>query len=174
MRAGLNPGRLQGAGTPFEWSEAIGFGRQPFACYPAGKGGLVAGPSGVVLGIFGWVDPDLLEVSNVQTEGFALGFVLPVFNLSNFQRVFAQWGPLSGPELVLRQGLGCVVGVAGDFMTRFPLGGQAGNRVWADPATGLPYDADLGGYVPTTWTLMQTACGCGARLRISSFVQPLN
>jgi hypothetical protein len=174
LRDAFTPGRLEGAGTPFNLPQAIGYGRQPYACYPAGKGGCVAGPSGVVMGIFGWLDPVALQVSNLYSAGFPLGFVLPVFNLWNFQRVFAQFSPLTGSELVLRQGMECVLAVQGDFLARFPLGAQAGNQVWTDPATGLPYDADGGGYVATPWTLMQGSCECGARLRISSFVKPLN
>lgn len=172
MRAGLI-GRLQGAGTPFEWPIAVGHGRAPFASFPAGPAGCVAGPQGVVLGIFGWVDRTTLQVSNVQAGGAQLGFVLPTFNMWNLQRVKPQWIEGFGRQLLLRPGLECVVAVAGDFLTQFPLGGQAGSQVFADPATGIPYANNPGGLVATPWTLMQNG-GCNAQLRISSFVKPVN
>jgi hypothetical protein len=173
VRWPYTPGRLEGAGTPFNWPAAIGYGRAPFANFVSGKGGCTAGPSGVALGIFGWVDPGSGEVSNVQSAGTFLGFVLPVFNLWNWQRVYSVCSPPSPPLLVLRPGIECVVAVAGDFLTRFPQGGEAGSQVWADPATGLPYSSNIGGLVATPWTLMQTG-DCNAQLRISSFVRPLN
>jgi hypothetical protein len=171
----FNPGHRQGAGTPFEWPAAVGFGRAPFASFAAGQSGCVAGANGCALGIFGWIDPVALTVSNTLTEGFLLGFVLPVFNMFNWQRVFAQRPavPCSGPPLLmLRAGLGCVVAVAGDFLTRFPLGAQAGSRVYTDPASGLPYGANPGGFIATPWTVLQSG-GCNALLRMSSFVQPI-
>jgi hypothetical protein len=177
VRDAFTPGRLQGAGTPFEWPEATGFGRAPFAAYIAGPGGVVAGPDGVALGIFGWVDPASLQVSNLFTSGFQLGFVLPVFNGWNWQRVYRQCPPVpcsGAPTLwILRPGLGCVIAVQGDFLTQFPEGAQAGAQVFADPATGLPYTSNPGGYIATPWTAMQGA-GCNCSARISSFAAPVN
>src|SRR5579875_229436 len=193
MRAMQSSGRQYGAGSPFHWFPELGYGRPPFASLVAGAGGITAGPNGVALGLFGWVDPTTLEVSNVASAGALLGFVLPTFDRWNWQRAYPQ--PPAGccgvtpnfsglnpappapaapfPLLMLRVGMPCVVAAAGVFNARFSLGGQAGNRVWADPASGLPYDSDLGGYVATPWTLMQSG-GCGAALRISSFVSPFN
>jgi hypothetical protein len=173
--AGSYSGRLQGAGTPFDWPEAIGFGRQPFASFPAGADACVAGSQGVALGIFGWIDPVTFQVANARSSGAILGFVLPVFNMYNWQRSFPQRSPPPvGRQLILRAGLECIVALAGDFVTTFPLGALVGSRVWTDPATGVPYGEDHGGYVATRWTVMQNGCGCNARLRISSFVKPLH
>ena len=180
LRAGFTPGALEGAGTPFNWPEAIGYGRQPYASFTAGQNQCVAGPNGVAMGIFGWVSPAPppapAPVSNLKPEsGGLLVFVLPTFNAWNWQRCFPQRSaPPVGNQLILRAGLEVVVAVAGDFYTRFPLGAQAGSQVWTDPATGIPYTANLtGGYVPTPWTVMQNG-DCNARCRITSFVRPFN
>ena len=188
------PSRYFGAGTPFQWFLDTGYGRQPFTSFPAGKGGIAAGPDGIAIGQFGWVDPDLQTINWQLVDGWTmLAFVLPTYNGWNWQRVYPQPSPacsgitpnLSGLNpppatplapftlYMLRAGMQCVPAISGDFLTRFPLGGQAGNQVWADPSSGLPYDSDLGGYVATPWTLMQSG-GCGAALRISSFNAPVN
>lgn len=174
MWRGGTPGRLEGAGTPFDWPASIGFDRQPFANFVAGKGACVAGPDGLALGIFGWVDPNSGEVSNAQIEGGFLVFVLPVINAYNWQRCFTQMGPAGVPQLVLRAGLPCVVAAQGDFVTLFPQGAQAGQQVWVDPATGYAYGSDTGGLVASPWTVMENRCGCNVKLRISSFAKPLS
>lgn len=170
---GFNPARLAGAGTPFQWPASTGYDRQPFANIVTGADRLTASaPNGVALGIFGWADPVSGEVANELTAGWLLGFVLPVFNMWNWQRVSPRCNPPGPTLLVLRPGLECVVAAAGDFITVFPLGAQAGQQVWTDPATGLAYGSDLGGYTPTKWTVMQNG-GCNSRLRISSFTRPV-
>lgn len=172
---GMNPGRLAGAGSPFNWPASIGYARQPYASFPAGPWRCIAGPEGVALGIFGWVDPNTHEVSNVQTEGAHLVFVLPVVGMWNWNRCYPnRVAPCGPPQIILRAGLEVVPAVQGDFLTRFPLGAQAGARVWTDPATGLAYDANLtGGYIATPWTVI-TNCGCNGLARISSFTAPVN
>jgi hypothetical protein len=188
--------RLAGAGTPFEWYQANGYGRQPFANVVSGPWQLTAGPNGVQLGIFGWADPNTGEVSNQYIPGGALGFVLPVRQMWNWQRAYPQCTPPYPPGIILRPGMQCVLAAIGDFLTRFPLGGEAGNQVWTDPNTGQPYAASAGenlstdsgliivtqggnpistqsgGFVATPWTLMQNG-GCNSKLRISSFVKPV-
>lgn len=174
MRGATYPGLLSGAGTPFDWPTALGYSRQPFTNLLAGRGGLTAGPNGVALGIFGWADPNTGQVSNVQGSGQQLGFVLPIFEMWNWQGVYRQCGaPGTPPLLIRRPGLEVVLASQGDFLTRFPLGAQAGQQVFTDPATGLPYSGNPGGYVPTGWTVMQSG-GCNERCRISSFTRPFN
>lgn len=165
-----------GAGTPFEWWPSIGYDRQPYASVVAGPWALTAGPDGVQIGVFGWADPDTGQVSNTQIAGGLLGFVLPVVGMYNWQRAFPQ-KPAIGcgpPALILRPGMQCMLAAQGDFLTRFALGAQAGQQVFADPVTGAPYGGNPGGAVPTHWTVMQNACGCEAVLRISSFAKPFN
>lgn len=170
MRAAISTGaRLAGAGTPFNWPQSIGYTRQPNACLITGPWAITAGPDGVAIARFGWIDPDSGEVSNVLEAGAALGFVLPVPNLYNWQRAYPQAG-----AIILRPGMACAIAAQGVFRTRFPLGAEAGSQVWTDPATGLPYSSNVTGeYVPTAFTVMGNG-GCGARLTISSFVAPFN
>ena len=165
---------VSGAGTPFDWPTAIGYSRQPFANVVAGPGALVAGPDGCFLGRFGWTDPNSGQVSNAFVAGGLLGFVLPVVQWWNYQRVRPTRDASGYPVLELRAGLPCVLAATGDFYARFPFPAQAGQRVFVDPATGLPYGADGGGYVATKWTVMESSCGCNGRLRISSFAVPFN
>ena len=195
MRAPLGiPTRYFGAGSPFQWFPDTGRGRQPFSSFPAGARGIAAGPNGIAIGQFGWVDPDLQTINWQKVDGWQmLAFVLPTYNGWNWQRVYPQppVGCSSTPPkysgvtpapatpsapfvlYMIRAGMQVVPAVSGDFLTRFPLGGQAGSQVWADPSSGLPYDSDLGGYVATPWTLTQSGAP-GAALRISSFSAPVN
>lgn len=163
---------LSGAGTSFEWPEAVGYSRAPFASLPAEGAALQAGPAGVALGLFGWADPVAGVLTNLFTAGFQLGFVLPTFNGWNWQRAYIQCG-FPFPLKILRAGMPVVLAVSGNFRTKFPQGGVAGSRVWADPLTGLPYgDSNSGANIATPWTLMQSG-GCNANLQISSFAAPL-
>lgn len=174
-------GARSGAGTPFEFPEAVGYNRAPYASLVANNGGLTAGPLGVAMGIFAWADPVLGQVSNAFSAGAQLGFVLPTFVGWSWQRVYIACvlgAPPSAvitfpfPMRILRAGFPVVLAAVGNFITRFVQGGQAGSRVWVDPATGLAYSNSNGGtYKSTPWTLMQSG-GCNANLQISSFAQP--
>ena len=170
----LTDAQLDGAGTPFDWPEAIGYGRAPFASFPAGFLACVAGPNGVAVGCFGWVDPDNGQVSNAQIPDAPMGFVLPMANPYNlWERVYIRRA-FPFPQMVIRPGVRCVVASVGDFRAKFPDGGQVGTQVFADPATGLPYSGNTtGSYIATPWTLCQSG-GAGASLRISQMVKPFN
>lgn len=194
-----NLARLDGAGTPFDWPEAIGYGRQPFVSMPSGAWMCVAGPDGLAVGAFCWVDPDTGEASNVQAEGALLGFALPVANPYNlWERAFirAPCGLNPFAQQIVRPGVQCVIAIAGDFIVKFPQGGAAGSKIGASPFTGLPYTGGCPSFVtdsdgeivfdsygnpviasvatiPTPWTLAQGG-GPGSRLRMSSFIQPFN
>ena len=256
----MNPELLaffSGAGTPFDFPEAVGYSRQPFAAAPGAPWQAVAGPNGAAIGSFGWLDTDTGQINNVYAAGQLLVFVLPLWNPYNsWERTYVQqpiygnifnglaittanstqldvsqvtrgylrlgsplfganiqggttvadlgtytWqtggtitmslpatGDSVGPQtvtatqpsnacpfsqLIVRPGLECVGTVSGVYSPKFPLGGQLGVRVFADPETGLPYAGNPGGYQPTPYTLMQSG-GPGSRLRMSSFVSPLN
>lgn len=162
-----------GAGTPFDWPLFNGYGRPPYASIDAGPFAIVAGPSGVAIGAFGWVNPDNGQVTNTQVAGAALGFVLPVVRLEDPN--VATWSRANGfPQRVLRPGMGCVVAAIGEFMPVFPQGAVVGSQVYVDPTTGLPYtDSNGGAYIGTNWTAMRS-CGARSRGRISSFVSPFN
>lgn len=167
-------GTLDGAGTPFDYPEAIGYGREPFASYPAGVGQCVAGPNGAAIGCFGWVDPDSRIVSNNYLVGALMGFVMPLANQYNlWERAFVRnCFPFS--QMIVRPGVACVVASVGTFRAKFANGGQAGTRVFADPATGLPASGDTtGSLIATPWTLTQSGQP-GSRLLISQMVKPFN
>lgn len=172
----MNRARYDGAGTPFDWPETTGLSRQPFASLTCGPYSPVAGPQGLAIGTFCWVDPATGLAKNVQSAGL-FGFVLPLANRYNlWERVYTQY-PIEGvppfPQQIIRPGIACVIASSGVFSPKFPNGGEAGDQVFTDPATGLPYAGNPGGYVATPWTLMQSG-GPGAKLRMSTFVQPFN
>lgn len=157
----------------------------------------VAGPQGLAIGAFCWVDPDTGEASNNISGGPLFGFVLPLENNYNlWERAYIR-NCLPFQQMIIRPGVGCVVAVAGTFRAKFPNGGLAGSRVYADPSTGLPYalsgtemqpvsvdDAQITmddsaitmdqlNLIPTNWTLAQ--CGAaGSRLLMSTSVKPFN
>lgn len=162
-----------GGGTPFDWPLFIGYGRPPYASVDAGPFALTAGPNGLAVGAFAWVNPVNGQASNAQVEGGKFGFVLPVPRLADPE--VATTSCANGfPQRVLRPGMACVVGAVGEFEAAFPQGAQVGMQVYVDPATGLPYTNSNGGaYIGTRWTAMQN-CGARARARISSFVSPFN
>jgi hypothetical protein len=155
-----------------DWPEAVGFGRQPFTSLTCGPYAPVAGPLGLAIGAFCWLDPDTGIATNVQSEGALLGFTLPLANRHNlWERIYTQY-PIEGvppfPQEIIRPGVGCVIAQSGVFSPKFPDGGQAGTQVFADPSTGLPYSGNPGSYIATPWTLMQNG-GPGAKLCMSTF-----
>jgi hypothetical protein len=168
-----------GAGTWFDYPDCIGLSRQPFASMVAGPWAASAGPQGCAVGAFGWIDVATGIVTNQFSAGQLLVFTLPHANPYNlWERVFIQpRDPSTGlppfSQEVVRPGVRLVTAIAGVFSPKFPAGGIAGARVYADPTTGLPYAGNLTGALrPTPYTLMQSG-GCGRNLRISSFVPPL-
>lgn len=189
--------QFDGAGTAFDYFEATGFGRQPYCSLVSGPLMCVAGPQGLAIGAFCWVNPDTGETSNSVSDGSLMGFVLPVENNYNlWERVFIRNG-LPFPQMIIRPGVACVVASMGVFRAKFPDGGCAGARVYANPINGLPY-AGVGSQftpitmddslitmdntsvtfgelnlIPTRWTLTQSGTA-GSRLLMSSFVKPLN
>lgn len=170
--------RYSGAGTAFDYPEAIGFNRQPFASVCVGPWTCCAGPNGVAVGCFGWLDVESGQVTNQQVAGGILVFVLPVANDYNlWERAYINY-PVDGvppfPQEIVRPYVRCGAAVAGVFSPKFPSGAQAGALVYADPATGLPYGENLtGAFVATPYTTLQSGPP-NCRLRVSSFVKPVN
>lgn len=183
-----------GAGTWFDYPECIGFSRQPFMSISVGPWQCVAGPNGCAVGCFGWVNPEIGQVSNAQSAGAFLVFVLPHANPYNlWERVYFQLpqqmlppgyqpplqppppnsppAPLFAQEIV-RPGVRLCAAISGTFSPKFPSGGTVGTQVFADPATGLPYAGNItGSLVATPYTLMQTG-GPNRRLRMTAFAKP--
>lgn len=189
--------QFDGAGTAFDYVEANGFGRQPFCSLTAGPRMVVAGPQGVAIGAFCWVDPDSGQASNSFFEASLFGFVLPIQNTYNlWERAFIR-NSLPFQQMIVRPGVACAVASGGAFRAKFPEGGNAGDRVYADPNTGLPYAIGAGdlspvsiddssvtmddtnvtmdqlNLIPTRWTLTHGGSP-GARLLMSTLVRPFN
>lgn len=161
-----------GGGTPWDWPLFNGYGRPPHTTLTVGGFALSAGPNGVAIGTFAWVDPDTGEVSNTQIPNGPMGFVLPVVRI---------WDPMEATstringflQRVIRPGLACVLAATGDFETLFPAGASAGSQVFTDPSTGLPYTFNPGSYVPTPWTACRDSAPL-SRGRMSTSIKPFN
>lgn len=143
--------------------------RNPYASMVASAAGqMTAGVDGVILGRFGWVDPDTGQVSNVYGgAGQQLGFVMPRWG--TWAALYCQDG-----TWVLREGLMVTLASRGDFWARFPGGCFAGQAVFANlldgtavtgvlgpewsadsetvTADAIYYTADGGGFQLTQWT----------------------
>ena len=227
MRGRSPYARFSGAGTAFNYYEAVGFDRNPVMSTAVGPWSASAGPEGVAVGCFGWLDVENGQVSNAQANGDILVFVLPVANDYNLwerayirqtqmlpgsanapaewngDKIYSQgtyvlssgfvyysrlsansgnepgtnptwWGQQPFPQEVVRPNVRCGTVVAGVFSPKFPNGGVAGSRVYADPANGLPYASNPdGSLVATPYTLLQNG-DSQCRLRMSSFIPPIN
>lgn len=169
------PANLDGAGTPFDWTEAIGFGRAPYASVVSGAWHCVSGPNGVAIGCFGWADSETGRVNNYQTPGTQLGIVLPMAGKYNlWERAYIRYG-LPFPQMIIRTGVRVIVAAIGDFMLKFPRGAQLGMQVYADPFNGLPFAGPVpyltNGGTPTPW-VTATQGPPNARIRVSTSIQP--
>jgi hypothetical protein len=167
-----------------------GRGYNPFACVPSPLAfAPVAGPDGVSLNRFGWLDPDTGEVSNIYEAGALLGLILPQpYRYARNGWNLAYW---SAGALILRSGQMVTLAAQGDFWVRFAGGAMPGQQVWADINDGsagagaIPmwtadsntvtadsyYTADGAMGVYTPWTVM-TYAPPGAPALISSWAKP--
>lgn len=137
--------------VPFGIYEGAFASRNPVATLLANT---VVGASDIATGRFGWSDPVTGAVSNAQIAGGQLGIVMP--QRGGWLLTYTQQG-----VRYLRAGKPVTLWASGDFYLRFPQGALIGNPVWVDPATGIAYGADGGGYVRTKWTVItNTAPGC--------------
>jgi len=103
---------------------------------PPGQGGgtLVAPASGVAVGRFAFVNPANGAVSQSYVVGYQIGFLG-----RNEQALITQF--LGEYTLVVPCGFMINLFSGGDFWARFPAGATAGQKVYADPNTGLPISA---------------------------------
>lgn len=117
---------------------AFAWGIYPAASAPCGEGGYRAGDGGVILGRFGWGDPDTGLVTNARTAATQQqGITLPQF-LNPRNRVY--YAPnangLPGSTFNLRQGKNMTLASAGAFWLRFAGGAFPGQQVYANPLDG--------------------------------------
>lgn len=139
---GCTPVITRPRGYPYEGAFAS---RNPYACL---AGAYAVGNTDIAMGRFGWVANG--QVSNVQSPNAPLGLILPRYGLWSM----SYW---SQGAFYLRAGKNVTLATAGDFWVRFPYGAFIGASVYADPATGIAYTADGGGFERTTWTVITDA-----------------
>jgi hypothetical protein len=96
-----------------------------------GGGQLVAPATGLAVGRFAFVDPATNNVSQSYKTGYQVGFVG-----RNEQALITQF--LGEYTLVIPGGFMVNLFNGGDFFARFPAGATQGQKVYADPNTGLP------------------------------------
>lgn len=114
----------------------------------------VVGATDIAVGRFGWLDPLTDEASNVAQDNALLGLVQPRYGL---------WSLTYVQKCVryVRAGKPITLCASGDFWVRFPFGALIGATVYADPATGIAYSADGGGFIATKWKVAtNTRPGC--------------
>jgi hypothetical protein len=113
-------------------------------------GNTVVSAVDLAVGRFAWRDPITGECANAQISGAQYGIAMPV------------WGRwpltyLSRGVRFVRAGKPITLWGSGDFYVRFPNGALIGNTVYIDPATGITYGADAGGFVATKWRVVTNA-----------------
>lgn len=133
--------------------------RNPYASIGSAR---AAGPVDLAMGRFGWVNEDTGEVFNTLVTPGALGVIVPRRGL--WAVVYPRLG-----VWYLRAGKPVTVAATGDFFLRFPGGAYIGNPVYADPATGIAYAFDPGGFVLTKWQVV-TNCPPGALAKVSPYI----
>lgn len=133
----------------------------PITSVVGGPGQNVAGPDGLVMGRFGWVDANGIATNARTDASQRLGFVLRLYG--TWQRVY--W---DSRRWFLRAGLGAQILSRGDFWARFANGADAGQPVYADLldgqcCSGQTADAEL-----TPWAVV-TSCGPNSLAVISTW-----
>jgi len=128
------------------------------APYASLIGARAAGSVDVALGRFGWLDIDSGDVSNTASDGFPFGITMQRRGSLPNEGSAVYW---RGLTRYLRSGKPITLAATGVFWVRFPQGASIGATVYADPATGIAYAADGGGFVPTKFkTVTDAGVGC--------------
>lgn len=138
---------------PYAWPEGLRATSNPWGNLQTNEP-LAAGPDGLIVGRFAWVNAELQTVSNRWALGFQLGFV-PLIQLS-----YPGLHLIAGGLLQLRAGYAAVVVSFGDFWARFPYGAQVGDRVYAAAIDGAPISGQAIDAMPTRWKVA-TNCAPG-------------
>lgn len=111
----------------------------------APEGGFVAALAGVLIGAFAWGDPASGFASNFYQVNSALGFVH-----REMQALITVFLGISG--MTIPSGLGVTLLNQGDFWALFSGGATVGQKVYADPVTGLCTAGAAGAGVAGTMT----------------------
>lgn len=106
-------------------------GANPRANVLAGAGELITPASGLFVGRFAWANTDTGVVSQSYVAGYQLGFVR-----REQQALITEFK--GEATLFCNAGILLTLFNQGDFWARFAAGASPGQRVYADPNTGLP------------------------------------
>lgn len=132
--------------------------RNPYGSLPTNS---VVGPIDIAVGRFGWLDPLTDEAGNVAVDNAIIGLVQPRYGA--WSLTYVQRG-----VRYVRAGKPITLCATGDFWVKFPFGANIGAVVYADPATGIAYTADGGGFIATKWKAV-TRAGVGGLGIISPY-----
>lgn len=130
---------MRGLLSPFGQYEGAFASRAPACTLPTNT---VVGSQDLAAGRFAWADPITGECSNARISGAQYGIVQPTWG----RWPLTYW--FKGVRYV-RAGKPVTLYVSGDFWVKFPNGALIGQTVYIDPATGIAYGADGGGFVAT-------------------------
>lgn len=125
----------------------------PRASMLATEGTLVAGVSGVTVGVFAWADADGV-VTNAKATGGRIGFVH-----REQQATITTWMSESGNTIQAGRNITLMVG--GDYWAKFADGATIGQKVFASDTDGSVKSAAAGatvsGYTETGFKVASTA-----------------
>lgn len=148
----------------------------PRASVLAGPGSLVAGASGVTVGLFAWAisngaaDPSTGETDFYNTVSNAGSGVPTGFVHREQQALITTW--LAAASNVVPQGLPVVLHQAGDFWAATATTATVGQKVFASLTTGAistgAAGATIAGSIETKWFVM-SAGAVGELIKISSW-----
>lgn len=106
-------------------------GLNPRASIISGPGQFVAPAGGLVVGNFAWANTDTGPVSQTYVAGDQVGFLG-----RNQQAVITAF--LAETSMLVNAGFPITLFDQGDFWALFAAGATPGQRVYADPSTGVP------------------------------------
>jgi hypothetical protein len=141
----------------------------PYNSVLAGPGALVAGPQGLTVGRFSWVDATRTYAGNVQVGAAAPdGFVHRGSN-PTFITIY-----LAETTMLVQPGFGVTLHSAGAFWAKTSTVTTFGQKVFANTATGAACTgaagATIAGFVETKW-FCHTVQNAGELMKIST-IQP--
>lgn len=144
---------------------AIGGGfasANPRTIVPAGPGGLIAGPNGVTIGLFAWIDPYTQQVNNNGT-GVPAGFVS-----SRLSASITQW--LGSNSMLIPAGQPVTLFRNGDFWAQSSTPTLRGQKVYANYATGAISTAAAG--APTTGGSVTASIAAQSTTSVTGSIAP--
>lgn len=104
----------------------------PYATYVAGEGALVAGPNGLTVAAFAWVDSETLTASNAQPSGNTAAPDGFVFNdgSASIANIYSE------STMTFPSGYMVTLMVAGDFYAVTTTAATVGQKIFASTTNG--------------------------------------